>query len=221
MSRMLTIAGIVVAFAAGAGAMWVAASNELLPAGAMHAGSRGSHHGGALNATHARGLGSGSHAGKQHRDISSLSARDVAALRAGAGWGFALPAELNGYPGPKHVLELDDALGLTGEQRDAVQRIFDAMQRAAIVRGEEFLTAEQALTAAFRDKTIPAAALERLTREAAAQRGALRAVHLAAHLETFAVLTREQIATYNAQRGYIAAALDASHFEPNRRGAQQ
>src|SRR5919107_1454461 len=39
------------------------------------------------------------------RPVKSLSEQQVADLRAGRGMGLALPAELNGYPGPMHVLE--------------------------------------------------------------------------------------------------------------------
>ena len=46
--------------------------------------------------------------GLQSRTIKALSAEQIADLRAGRGMGFALPAELNGYPGPLHVIELAD-----------------------------------------------------------------------------------------------------------------
>ena len=36
---------------------------------------------------------------------------------------LALAAELNGYPGPLHVLELADRLGLSAEQRGKVQQL--------------------------------------------------------------------------------------------------
>ena len=53
------------------------------------------------------------YAGFEIRDIASLSQQDIQALREGSGWGLALPAELNGFPGPAHVLELSDELGLS------------------------------------------------------------------------------------------------------------
>jgi hypothetical protein len=40
--------------------------------------------------------------------------------------GLALAAELNGYPGPIHVLQLSDKLGLTPEQKARVQSLFDS-----------------------------------------------------------------------------------------------
>lgn len=48
------------------------------------------------------------YAGLESRDIKALSADDIAGLRAGASICMALPAELNGYPGPMHVLVVID-----------------------------------------------------------------------------------------------------------------
>ncbi len=42
---------------------------------------------------------------------------------------LAQAAELNGYPGPLHVLELADALELTPEQRARTQSLFKEVQR--------------------------------------------------------------------------------------------
>ena len=42
----------------------------------------------------------------QGRSIMALSAEQIGSYLAGDGMGFALAAELNGYPGPRHVLEL-------------------------------------------------------------------------------------------------------------------
>ena len=52
----------------------------------------------------------GPYAGEQQRAIKSLSEKDIADLQAGQGMGLAKAAELNGYPGPAHVLEHADAL---------------------------------------------------------------------------------------------------------------
>ncbi|MFS4582478.1 hypothetical protein [Phaeobacter sp. C3_T13_0] len=45
-----------------------------------------------------------SNKGFEAREIARLSEQDIDALRNGAGWSLALPAELNGFPGPSHVL---------------------------------------------------------------------------------------------------------------------
>ena len=69
------------------------------------------------------------YAGSQARDIKALSPAQIAQLRAGEGMGLALAAELNGYPGPRHVLDLGAELGLTDAQRARFQQLFDAMKR--------------------------------------------------------------------------------------------
>ena len=65
------------------------------------------------------------YAGLEHRPIKALSQQQVDDLRAGRGMGLALAAELNGYPGPSHVLELGDRIDLTADQRIRVQRLFE------------------------------------------------------------------------------------------------
>ena len=45
------------------------------------------------------------YAGFEKRAIKALSEQQIADLRAGRGMTLALAAELNGYPGPVHVLE--------------------------------------------------------------------------------------------------------------------
>ena len=65
------------------------------------------------------------YAGMQSRPIKALSEQQVADLGAGRGMGLALVAELNGYPGPLHVLELADKLSLSKDQRADMQRLFE------------------------------------------------------------------------------------------------
>src|SRR5215475_9498490 len=69
----------------------------------------------------------GPYAGMQQRSVKALSEQQIADLRAGKGMGLALAAELNGYPGPIHVLELGDQLNLSAEQRQRVQQLYEAM----------------------------------------------------------------------------------------------
>ena len=45
------------------------------------------------------------YAGHQDRAIKALSAEEIEQYLSGSGMGFAKPAELNGYPGPMHVIE--------------------------------------------------------------------------------------------------------------------
>ena len=98
--------------------------------------------------------------------------------------GMAEAAELNGYPGPAHVLTLAKELKLTESQRQQVQAIFQRMTAAAKPLGAKLVEREQALDELFATGEITT---DRLTAETAAiaeLQGQLRSVHLAAHLET-------------------------------------
>lgn len=140
--------------------------------------------------------------GLQSRDIKALSEADIAGLRAGRGMSLALAAELNGYPGPLHVLELADALALSPAQVDATRRLLDRMKTSAIAAGEAYIAAERTLDRLFAARTVNEAALgEALARVADAQ-ARLRGVHLQAHLEQVRILGPEQVAEYNRRRGY-------------------
>jgi hypothetical protein len=89
------------------------------------------------------------YAGLEGRSIKALSEQQIADLRAGRGMGLALAAELNGYPGPMHVLELADALDLSGRQRAKMQELFAAMKAEAIPLGEKLIAQEAELDKAF------------------------------------------------------------------------
>ena len=46
------------------------------------------------------------YAGEHKRSIKTLSKHDIEQLQNGKGWGMAKAAELNGVPGPAHILEM-------------------------------------------------------------------------------------------------------------------
>ncbi|MFW6201152.1 MAG: Spy/CpxP family protein refolding chaperone [Gemmatimonadota bacterium] len=139
------------------------------------------------------------------REVKALSADDVDALLAGEGMGFALTAELNGYPGPKHVLELADSLELTAEQRERTLAVMDAMAAEARELGARLVDAERSFDQAFAEQTIRADRVREAARAIGALRGELRAVHLAAHLSMMQILTRHQRHVYQELRGYGVA----------------
>ncbi len=136
------------------------------------------------------------------RAVKALSAEETDALLNGKGFSQALAAELNGYPGPRHVLDLRADLSLSPPQLDAVQALFDDMEREARALGGDIVAAEAALDAAFATSAIDETALRDMTLEIGTLRGALRATHLKYHLRTKAILSRHQVATYNRLRGY-------------------
>lgn len=142
------------------------------------------------------------YAGEEGREIKALSADEVAGYLAGAGMGFARAAELNHYPGPMHVIELADPLELDDEQRRAVAAVERRMRQRAVGLGRRLVDAEAALDAAFAGGTIDEAGLRRRLHEIADLQADLRHAHLAAHLETRALLRAEQVARYDELRGY-------------------
>jgi Spy/CpxP family protein refolding chaperone len=134
--------------------------------------------------------------------VRGLSADEIHAVRNGEGMGLARPAELNGYPGPRHVLDLADALALTAEQRAAIATLFAQMQAEAITVGDRYLAGYAALEQAFRAGDVTPAVLGARVAALGRLEGELRAVHLKAHLATRALLTPEQVAAYTRLRGY-------------------
>jgi len=142
------------------------------------------------------------YAGLQARPVKALSDQQIADLKAGRGMGLALAAELNGYPGPVHVLELATPLGLSDDQRAKVTALFDAMKQDAVALGERLIAAETMLDRQFADKTITSSGLGEATRDIASLQGELRLAHLKYHLATLKLLTPEQAARYSTLRGY-------------------
>jgi hypothetical protein len=134
--------------------------------------------------------------------IRSLKPEEIAQIERGEGAGFALPAELNGLPGPRHVLDLAEDLKLTDAQIVEIAPIKAEMQTAAIAAGARYLTALAELEADLRARSVSAPDLPRRVVEISALEGELAAVHLVAHLHTADLLTEEQVAEYNRLRGY-------------------
>jgi Spy/CpxP family protein refolding chaperone len=142
------------------------------------------------------------YAGMQDRSIKALSDQQIADLNAGRGMGLALAAELNGYPGPSHVLELADKLNLTADQRANMQRLFDAMKDEAMPLGSKLIEQEAELDRQFASRTVTPESLKASTAAVAATQGILRETHLKYHLSTGSILTPAQMTKYAELRGY-------------------
>jgi len=151
------------------------------------------------------------YAGQEKRAVKALSDAEVADLLAGRGMGLAKAAELNGYPGPMHLLEHAAALKLSDDQRRAIEVIRARMSAAAAALGHEIVARERELDAAFAEGRIDAALLKSKTDEIAALMGRLRAVHLMAHIESRPLLTPQQVADYNKLRGYTGSGEPQHH----------
>jgi hypothetical protein len=142
------------------------------------------------------------YAGMQTRPIKALSEQQLADLGAGRGMGLALAAELNGYPGPSHVLELADRLELSADQRASIQRLFDSMKAEALPLGSKLIEQEADLDKQFASRTVTPESLKASTAAVAVTQGELRETHLKYHLSTAAVLGPGQMQRYAELRGY-------------------
>ncbi len=143
-----------------------------------------------------------SYAGHTSREIKALSPAQIDDLRSGRGMGLALPAELNGYPGPLHVLDLARQLELSPADEHRVRRLVIEMRAETVPLGESVVEAERALDRLFSerqaDREVVAAAVEL----AASRQAKLRTAHLRYHLIVRGMLTSDQISRYNTLRGY-------------------
>jgi hypothetical protein len=140
--------------------------------------------------------------GLEQRQIKALSQQQIDDLRAGRGMGLALAGELNGYPGPLHVIELADQLQLDTTQRQQVQELFEAMKTEAMAVGATLIAQEAALDRAFAEQSISPATLAALTAGIGETQGRLRAIHLKYHLTTAELLSMHQRHRYAELRGY-------------------
>jgi hypothetical protein len=156
------------------------------------------------------------YAGQQARSIKSLSDSDVAGLLAGQGAGLAKAAELNGYPGPAHTLELQQRLGLSPAQVSASEALMAAHKARARELGASLVQAELQLDLLFAKQVASATAVEQATREVGLLQAQLRAEHLNTHLLQTALLSPEQIQHYSALRGYgeVPTKTDAHAPQP-------
>ena len=146
----------------------------------------------------------GGYAGEEGREIKSLSTEEIEQLLQGRGMGLAKAAELNHYPGPRHVLDLGAQLELTPAQRAATEAAFRRMQDEAVQLGRQIVERERALDGMFARGEIDAGKLSAATAEIARLQGNLRAAHLSAHLEMRRLLSPAQIKKYDELRGYAA-----------------
>jgi len=144
------------------------------------------------------------YAGQESRRIKSLSVEDIDELRNGRGWGLAKVAELNGMPGPAHLLELRDEIGLTPSQVAAIETLFRRMKASAMALGERLIALETELNDAFAHGDIGEVALAAKLDAIGDVRTRLRMTHLETHLATPKILKPEQVAAYNRLRGYAA-----------------
>jgi Spy/CpxP family protein refolding chaperone len=149
--------------------------------------------------------------GQESREIKALSTEDVQSYLSGKGMGFAKAAELNGYPGPLHVLELASELGLNVEQKQRTESLFRSMQSQAVALGRPLVDEESKLDALFSSKAITRELLERSLKRISELQAQVRQVHLETHLAQIEILTPAQVSKYMALRGYTTPQRTKGH----------
>jgi Spy/CpxP family protein refolding chaperone len=145
------------------------------------------------------------YAGFEQRSIKALSTQQIDDLRQGRGMDLALAAELNGYPGPSHVIELADRLELTPAQLERARALFDAMKAETIPIGERLIAEEAQLDRLFVTRSITPESLNGAVAAIGSTNASLRAAHLKYHLAMLDVLTPTQTQLYSELRGYAGA----------------
>jgi hypothetical protein len=116
------------------------------------------------------------------------------------GMGQAKYAEMNGYPGPKHVLDLAVQLKLGEEQKASVQSFYNEMSLRAKEVAKQIIQIEQELNSAFAQGLVVEKSVRNDCEEIGRLRGKLRSIHLVAHMKTKEVLSATQIAMYKKLR---------------------
>src|SRR4029079_17746898 len=147
-------------------------------------------------------MGQQPYVGLQNRSINTLSDQQIADLNAGRGMGLALVAELNGYPGPTHAIELSEQLRLSPDQISKLRALFEAMKAETIPLGTSLISQERQLNESFANRTVTLASLQNSTKEIGTTQATLRAAHLKYHLATVDILTPKQVVRYDELRGY-------------------
>jgi len=142
------------------------------------------------------------YAGQEKRDVKALSEQEQHAWLEGQGMGLARAAELNGYPGPMHVLELADPLRLTPAQTVTTRELMNRHKVEVRKLGAQLVETERHLDGAFRERRVSDAGIEHMTGEIGELQARIRASHLQTHLAQTALLTPEQVAEYSRLRGY-------------------
>lgn len=144
------------------------------------------------------------YASQEGRGIKALSNQDVEGYLNGKGMGYAKAAELNGFPGPRHVLDLSQELRLTHDQMNQTRAIFNAMNKEAVHLGVQLIEKERELDKKFADESIDERTLGDLVVDIGVLEGKIRRVHLNAHLEQRKLLNEHQVVRYAELRGYTS-----------------
>jgi Spy/CpxP family protein refolding chaperone len=144
------------------------------------------------------------YSGEEQRSIKALSDDMIDGYRMGRGMGLAKAAELNHYPGPMHILQLKEKLRLSPEQIAILEKTFDQMHNETVPLGNSLIEQEQMLDSVFRTAKADSINVRQFTARIGELQGKIRFAHLNAHITARKILTAEQIALYDKERGYVS-----------------
>jgi Spy/CpxP family protein refolding chaperone len=151
------------------------------------------------------------YAGEEKEGIKSLSLKEIEGLLKGEGMGFAKAAELNNYPGPRHVLDLAKELDLSDHQITESNQVFEEMRESAINLGAKLVEYESQLDKLFSTSVASDSKVDSLLSKIAETTAKLRGTHLLAHLQMKKILSRHQVIMYNKLRGYSEGSPSHTH----------
>jgi Spy/CpxP family protein refolding chaperone len=151
-----------------------------------------SQHGGAPDGHHQPGAG--------HLVVQRCAEEFERVVAQGRGFGMAFVADQHGYPGPMHVLELQERLQLTAAQETEIRAMMHATLSESKPKSAQLLEAEQRLRQLFAAGTADEASVRTAVREVERARSEVRLVHLLTHLRTRELLTEEQRRLYHEAR---------------------
>ena len=141
------------------------------------------------------------HATQPTPQIKALSDSEISGYLEGNGMGVAKVAELNGYPGPDHVLELATQLGLNPHQRAIAERLKRSMKKAARL-GYWLVNDERRLDSLFAQGQADDEKITPLVQRIGSLEAEIRLVHLRAHIEMRRALSSDQLKKYEQERGH-------------------
>lgn len=140
--------------------------------------------------------------GQEDREIKSLTNHEVQGYLNGEGMGLSKVAELNNFPGPKHVLELSQQLNLTKEQLAQTEALYKEMKNKSKALGQRYISAEKELNNIFEQAEVDSSQVDSLISKIGKLHAKIRATHIQAHLEMEKLLSDQQIDRYRELRGY-------------------
>lgn len=142
------------------------------------------------------------YAGHEQRPVKALSDQEMNDYLNGRGMGTSKAAELNHYPGPQHVIDHADQLGLSQDQLAKTREIHNAMAHEARRIGQQIVAKESDLEALYASQNANPENTQRAVQELANLQGQFRLAHLNAHLSMKEVLSPQQVESYDHVRGY-------------------